>query len=283
VQADHREREERLGDEVAIRHGVEAVLEARREVQVVGHAVRVERDGRAGQRARAQRRDIGPCPGVEQAVDVAGQGPTVGEEVVGQGHRLGTLQVGVARQVGVTGVDGAVEEHLLERQHVLGDLQERALRVAAQVGGDLVVPAAAGVELRGGRGQLGGAALHGGVDVLVGRQERERALGQLLLDLVQGGQHLDPLGVGEDADAGQPTHVRPGPGDVVGREALVEGQAHREGEQVVGGPTIEATMPESCHHPCPRCPWVPAQVSTDSPHSRTKPAESSWRKLSSAS
>ena len=113
------------------------------------------------------------------------------------------------------------------------------------------------------------------------------ALGQLLLHLVEGGQHLVALGVGEDADAGQPAHVGAGPGDVVGRQALVEGQAHGEGEQLLGRPALEATVPErgagaGAVGPS-RWPWVPAQVSTDRPHRRTKPAESSWRKLSSAS
>ena len=45
VEAHHREGEQRLGDEVAVRHRVEAVLEPCREPEVLGHAVGVEWDG----------------------------------------------------------------------------------------------------------------------------------------------------------------------------------------------------------------------------------------------
>ena len=74
------------------------------EAQVGGHA----RRGRAGSdepaRAPAPRGETSSRrAGVEQAVDVAGQRPDVGQQVVGEQDRLGPLQVGVARQVGVAG------------------------------------------------------------------------------------------------------------------------------------------------------------------------------------
>ena len=65
------------------------------------------------------------------------------------------------------------------------------------------------------------------------------------------------------------------------------GQAHREGEQLLGRPALEPPVPQTvghCVEPVPLSwPWVPAQVSTERPQRRTKPAESSWRKLSPAS
>ncbi len=73
----------------------------RREAQLRRHPVGVEGQRRAGQGAGAERRDVEPAAGVDQAVDVAGEGPAVGQQMVGQQDRLGPLEVGVAGQVDV--------------------------------------------------------------------------------------------------------------------------------------------------------------------------------------
>src|SRR3546814_1687106 len=70
VDAEQGEREERLGDEVSVGDGVEAVLEAAGEAEVGGDAVGVERDRRARQGASAERRHVGAATGVDDAVDV---------------------------------------------------------------------------------------------------------------------------------------------------------------------------------------------------------------------
>src|SRR3546814_5771940 len=80
----------------------------------------------------------------------------------------------------------------------LRDAGESTLRVEPEVGGDLVVAAAAGVHLRRCGGQLRRPALDCRVDVLAGRHEPEGALRQLALDLVEGGQRSEERRVGKE-------------------------------------------------------------------------------------
>ena len=187
MHADQGQVEEGLGHEVAVGHGIERVLEAPVEAELGRHIVGIERERRAGQRSRTQRGDVEPVDRGQQPVDVAGQCPPVGQQVVGQQHRLGPLQMGVAGQVDVAGLEGALGQDVLEGDDLAGHLDQRAAAPQAQVGGDLVVAAAAGVQLGPDvAGELGDPALDRGVDVLVVGGEDERPRGELLLDLVEG-------------------------------------------------------------------------------------------------
>ncbi len=110
VHAEQGDVEQRLGHEVAVRDGVQRVLEAAVEAELGGHEVGVEREGRPGQRPGPERRDVQPVHRDQEPVDVTGQGPSVGQQVVGQQDRLGPLQVGVAGQVDVGGLEGPLGE-----------------------------------------------------------------------------------------------------------------------------------------------------------------------------
>ena len=206
----------------------------------------IDRQRRPGQRAGAERRHVEALDGGDEPVDVARERPAVGQQVVGQQHRLGPLHVGVAGEVGVAGRLGPGEQDVLQGDDEPGDVDQLALAPQPQVGGDLVVAAARRVQLGAGRsGQLGDAPLDRGVDVLVARDERERVAGQLVLDLVERA---------EDRASTSSSVEQPGPlqaadvgaraGDVVAPQPAVERQADGVGEQGVGRPAGEATVPE---------------------------------------
>ena len=126
-----RQVEQGLSDEVTIAHGVERVLEARREAEVLGDAVGVEGERGPGERASAERGDVHPHEGVEHPVKVPGERPGVGEEMVREEHRLRALQVRVARQVQVARLARPAEKHLLQPEHIAGDLSEAPAREEA--------------------------------------------------------------------------------------------------------------------------------------------------------
>ena len=210
------------------------------------------------------------------------------EEVVREEDWLGALQVRVPGEVGVAGIGGALDEDGLQVVDAAGDGSAFALEEAAEVGGDLVVAAAAGVELGAGRaGERGDTSFDGGVDVLVGRCELEGVGVEFGLGLVERGEDGGGLVVGDDADLGEGADVGAGAGDVVGGEATVEGEAFGERDEGVGGLVAEAAVPEWAGGAGPGWagggPWRRATVSRPRPQRRTKPAASSWRNWSAAS
>ena len=145
--------------------------------------------------------------------------------MVGQAHRLGPLQVGVAGHEGVHVLAGAVHQ----RAYQVGQGLLLRLRAAPHpqegVGDHLVVAAAARVQAASGVAcDLGEAALDRRVDVLITGLECERAGLELSLHLRQPG--IDGLCVGPGDDALRPEHAGmcPRTPDVLPPHALVNRQ-----------------------------------------------------------
>ena len=272
--------EEDLGDEVAIAHGVERVLEAGVEAQLLGHEVRVDPEGGPGERPGAERGNVEAAPGRKEPVHVAGQSPTVRQEVVREEHRLGPLQVGVAGQECVARLGRAAFQGPLQPEHRRDDAGELGACEQPERSRDLVVAAATRVQLRPSfRCQLGHAALDGGVDVLVGAQELEAATRHFRRNQLQGPDQRVRLVAGEDARLRQPVDVRDRAAHVAGCQTFVECQAGREGHQGVRWGATHPVAPKG--HSAP--PWRAAQVWMPRPKSRTKPSASSCLKASAAS
>ena len=168
--------------------------------------------------------------------------------------------------------------------------RQLALGVQPQVGGDLVVAAAPGVELGPDvAGQLGDPALDGGVDVLVvGLEDEACPPSSSSSTRSRAARSIGHLVVGEEAAPAEAPHVGPRAGQVVAGQAPVEGEADGEGHHLIrrsrrgGRPRGSRGSPRRRRHR-PRPLLAAAQVATPRPHSRTKPSASWWRKVSVAS
>ena len=237
--------EEGLSHEIPVGHGIERVLEPGREPQVGGHPVRVQGQGRPGQGPGPERRDVQSCHRGHQAVDVPGQGPPVGQQVVGQQHRLGPLKVGVTRKIDRARCTGPVQEDVLQVHDLRGQHAQLPLGVEAQIGGHLVVAAPAGVQPGPHiSGDLGDPPLDGGVDVLVVGGEDEVRRVQLPFHLVQGGQQLGYFGLVQEATPSEATDVGARSGQVVMGQHPVHVQAGRVGHHGVGRAPAESAVPQ---------------------------------------
>ena len=112
--------------------------------------------------------------------------------------RLRPLQMGVTRHVGVADLDCSRQEHLLERQHVGGDLRSGRLhhrRNAVATWSLRLRPVCSLAPVS--PGHLGDASLDRGVDVFVGVDEDEGAVGEFAADLIERGEQCVALLLGE--------------------------------------------------------------------------------------
>ncbi len=157
---------EELQGEIPVRHGVQRVGGGPVEAQRRRRRVAVDREGRAGQRRRPQRALVQPPARIRQPAAVAVQHLDIGQQMVAEGDGLGGLQVGEAGHR----VGGMLGRAVGQRAHQLGHLRvqpvDRVAHPEAEVGGDLVVAAAGGVQaLAGLADALGEPRLDVHVDV----------------------------------------------------------------------------------------------------------------------
>ncbi len=214
---------------VTTAHGVHAVGGDSCKAQLGRGGVAVDGEPAAGKCATAQGALPRRIEGEPQAAVVAVEHPGIGQQVVGQAHRLRALQVGVAGHEGVHVLAGAVHQ----RAHQVG--QGLLLRLGTaphpqeRVGDHLVVAAAARVQAATGVAcDLGEATLDRRVDVLITGLEHEGAGFELGLHLPEAG--VDGVGIGLRNDSPCPEHsgMRPRSADVLPPHALVHGQRRVE-------------------------------------------------------
>ena len=190
---------------------------------VLRHALAVDREGGAGQRGGAQRQAVDALAGVQHALGVAAEHLDVGQHVVAEGDRLRHLHVGKARHDGVGVLLGQVGQRAAQRLQQGDDVVDRGAHVQADVGRDLVVARAAGVQaLAGVAHQFGQALFDVQVDVFQVEQPFEAAGLDLALDLGHAALDLGAVGGADDALRGQHLGVRERALDVEQGQALIE-------------------------------------------------------------
>ncbi len=209
--------------EVAVRHRIQRVAAHAVEAQLLRDEFAVDRVARAGQRGGAQRQAVDPLAGVEHALGVAREHLDIGQQVVAEHHRLRDLQVREAGDDGVGVLLGQVQQGAAQGAEQADDIVDLAAQPQADVGGDLVVARAAGVQA------LAGVARHGGqarfdvqVHVFQVQLPLERAGFDLLADLRHALLDGGAIGLRDDALLGEHGRVRERALDVEQREALVE-------------------------------------------------------------
>jgi hypothetical protein len=236
--------------------------------------VGVDRQRRARECARTEGRDVHAGERVEDARDVALEGPCVRAQMVRQQHGLGTLQMGVTRQVDRSvgmriGLVGPRDEHVDETHRALGHGMQLAAHEQAQRRGDLVVATSGRVHLAADvAGDLGDAPLDRGVHVLVTRLDDERPRAHLVGDRVQRRGDRRSFVRRENSAGAEHVNVGEGSRDVVENEAHVEADAVGVRAQGVGARRRKAAVPQrlAARHaaPCifghlaPRCGASPA-------------------------
>ncbi len=217
-----------------------------------GHGLRVERQRRAGQRAGAERaRRPRACPSRRSRSMSRAKACTCASSWWPKEHRLRVLQVGHAgrgasRRAARPGPISAVSSSTSRDD----DRADVVAQVEPQVGGDLVVAAAAGAQLAAERAEpLQQAALQRGVHVLVGDGRPELARLAGALQVVERAEHALELVVVEQPRPVQHAGVRPRRRQVVRHEPPVEVHAHRQPGQRVGRAALEAAAPQP-HRRC---------------------------------
>jgi hypothetical protein len=157
---------------------------------------------------------------------VAGEHLHIRQHVVAEAHGLGDLQVGEARHHDVHVLLRQPEQRLLQHGEQVRDQVDLAAQPQAHVGGDLVIPAAAGVQ------PLAGVPHHlreARFDVQVHVLEIELPLEGAGLDLGQDLRHaaadVRQVAGGDHALALEHRGVRQGARDVRLRQPLVEEDA----------------------------------------------------------
>src|SRR2546423_6726583 len=114
MHSDHGESEKKFRHEIAVADGIETVLAELRELELSSDRFAVERDRRTGNRARAERQDVGAPRAINDPTVIALERFEVREKVVAEDDWLRALEMGVAGQDRVLKSLRQIEQRALE-------------------------------------------------------------------------------------------------------------------------------------------------------------------------
>ena len=173
--------------------------------------------------AEPERAFVHPLARIGETRQVAAEHLVISEQMVAERHRLRDLQMGEARHDRVGMLLGALDQHALQAADRIGRLVAGIAHPKAEVGRDLVVARARGVQPPGRfADQLAEAVLDGHVDVL-----ELGALGNTV-PLIFAGDDVEPLedrrrvGLADDPLVAKHRRMRLRGRDVLAPQALVE-------------------------------------------------------------
>ncbi|MNV18981.1 hypothetical protein D3C71_1098220 [compost metagenome] len=230
--------------EIAIGDVIQRIAANRVETQQLGGVFTIDRVGGAGQCRTAQRHAVGTLAAVDQALVVTAEHLEPGQHVVPEGHWLGGLQVGEPRHDAGGFALRLLQQAFLQASDFGQDQVDFVTQPQADIGGDLIVTAAAGVQFFTGHADaVGQPRLDVHVDVFKVDAPVELAGLDFTLDGLQAIDDAVALGIGQHADLGQHGGVGDRAHDVVAIQALVESDGGGEaGDEGVDGFT-EAAAP----------------------------------------
>ena len=231
--------------EIPIRHRIQGVGRRPVEAEHAGGPVAVDGKRRAGQGGGAERAFVQAPAGVGNAAAVAAEHLDIGEQVVAERHRLCRLEMRVAGHHRVGVLFGPVDQDTLKRPQPAIEAVEGIAHPQPEVGGDLVVAAAGGVQSAGHRPDpLGQRRLHIHVNVLQRRLEHQPARCDVLGDLIEPGDDRRGVVPGQDAGAGQHLGMGLGRPDVLVGKAAVEVDGRVDALHDRGRSAGEAAAPQ---------------------------------------
>jgi len=141
---------------ITIRNRVERVFTNRIKAQQLGGVLALNRVSRARQGCCAQRQAVHTTARVGKTLGITTQHFYISEHVMTKSHRLRHLQVGKTRHQGFSVLFRQFQQTGLQFAHQVKNHVDRAAQIQADISGDLIVAAAAGMQTLAGIADLFG-------------------------------------------------------------------------------------------------------------------------------